>query len=73
VLSGIAVEPALRGRGLGRAVTAELTRRAVARHGLCTLGMFSSNTVARRLYRRLGYRTGQAWATRVLADRAEVS
>lgn len=66
-LSGIAVEPSLRGTGLGRAITAELTRHAVALDGVCTLGMFSYNTVARGLYRSLGYRIGHRWATHSLS------
>lgn len=63
-LAGIAVEPALRGSGLGAAVTAELTREAVARTGACALGMYSDNDVARRLYHRLGYRTEVEWRSR---------
>lgn len=63
-LSGITVAPELRGRGLGLALTAALTRQAVESDGVCTLGMFSDNTVGRRLYRGLGYRTAQVWASR---------
>ncbi|MGL5850223.1 MAG: GNAT family N-acetyltransferase [Phycicoccus sp.] len=61
VLAGIAVDPARRGEGLGAAVTAYLTRRAVAGTGACALGMFADNAVARRLYHRLGYTTGMEW------------
>lgn len=63
VLSGITVAPQARGRGLGRAVTAELTRGAVATHGWCTLGMYSVNDTARRLYRSLGYETAAVWSS----------
>ncbi len=63
VLSGITVAPHARGRGLGRAVTAELTRGAVATHGWCTLGMYSVNATARRLYRSLGYETAAVWSS----------
>lgn len=59
---------ALRGRGLGRAVTAGLTRWAIARHGVCTLGMYSDNPPARALYLGLGYRTAYAWHSRRLAS-----
>lgn len=60
-LAGIAVHPAHRGAGLGAAVTAALTRRAVEEVGACALGMFADNDVARRLYHRLGYTTGMEW------------
>ncbi|HEX8970858.1 GNAT family N-acetyltransferase [Oryzihumus sp.] len=65
-LASIAVRPDRRGQGLGAAVTAALTRRAVALDGVSTLGMYSDNAVARSLYLRLGYRIGHAWATRVI-------
>ncbi len=45
-----------RGRGLGAAVTAWLTRALLAEGtGWVTLGMYSDNDAARRLYRRLGF------------------
>ncbi|QGN57087.1 GNAT family N-acetyltransferase [Nostocoides sp. HKS02] len=67
ILSGITVDPAHRGTGLGLAVTAYLTRAAVAQAGVCTLGMYSDNDVARRVYRGLGYRGDHRWASRRLA------
>lgn len=66
VLSGITVVPTARGRGLGRVVTAELTRGAVGTHGWCTLGMYSVNDTARRLYHSLGYETGAVWSSGAL-------
>ncbi|WP_435198770.1 GNAT family N-acetyltransferase [Janibacter sp. GS2] len=63
VLSGITVHPVARGRGLGRAVTAELTRAAIAEHGWCTLGMYSVNDIARRMYLSLGYVIGACWSS----------
>lgn len=63
VLAGITVVPAARGLGLGRAVTAELTRRAVAEHGWCTLGMYSHNARARGVYRSLGYEIHAEWSS----------
>ena len=54
-LSGITVHPDERGTGLGLAVTAYLTREAVRERGVCTLGMYSDNDVARRVYHGLGY------------------
>lgn len=67
VLAGIAVDPARRGEGYGAAITAYLTRKAVATFGACTLGMFADNVTARRLYHRLGYRTGAQWSSRWFA------
>lgn len=67
ILAGITVGPAERGSGLGRAVTAYLTRDAVEEAGLCTLGMYSDNTVARSLYTSLGYGGIHRWASRRLA------
>ncbi len=55
-LSSIAVAPEARGQGLGRAVTAALTRRLLA--GGCdvvTLGMYAANTAGRALYDGLGF------------------
>ncbi len=69
-VSSVAVDGSLRGRGLGRAVVAAVTRVAVEESGVCTLGMYSHNVVARGLYRSLGYRNACAWAGRsvVLPD-----
>ena len=53
-----------RGEGWGAAVTAHLTRLAVAETGACALGMFADNDVARRLYHRLGFTTGMEWTSR---------
>ena len=63
-LAGIATAAEHRGAGWGAAVTAHLTRLAVAEAGACTLGMFADNDVARRLYHRLGYTTGMEWTSR---------
>ncbi|KNX37331.1 GNAT family N-acetyltransferase [Luteipulveratus halotolerans] len=66
-LTGIVVHPDHRGRRLGLAMTAALTRRAVQMDGVSTLGMYSHNDRARALYEHLGYRTAHAWASRRLA------
>lgn len=66
-LAGIAVATDRRGEGWGAAVTARLTRDAVASAGACALGMFADNDVARRLYLRLGYTTGMEWTSRWFA------
>lgn len=66
-LAGIVTHTAHRGRGLGRAVTAGLTRSALTSHGVCTLGMYSDNPSARAIYYGLGYRTAYAWCSRRLS------
>lgn len=67
-LTGIVVDPDHRSTGLGAAVTVALSRAAIEGpgriSGVCTLGMYATNDVAGRLYRRLGYRTAQAFASR---------
>jgi GNAT superfamily N-acetyltransferase len=66
-LSGISVHPDERGTGLGLAVTAHLTREAVRESGICTLGMYSDNDVARRVYHGLGYGGDHLWSSRRLS------
>lgn len=68
-LSGIVVDRAQRGRGLGRALTVELTRRALERAGFSTLGVFSANAPALSLYHALGYASHHSFHTRVLVRR----
>lgn len=65
-LAGIVTAADRRREGLGSVISAALTRAAIEEHGACTLGMFSDNDVARRVYHRLGYRTARAWSSRVL-------
>lgn len=72
-LSGIVVRPDLRRTGLGTRLTAELTRRAIAAAGVCTLGVYSANGVALRLYERLGYATAHHLHTRNLVPAASAS
>lgn len=66
-LAGIVTAVPRRGEGLGAVITAGLTRWSIEEYGVCTLGVFSDNAVALRLYARLGYCTGRAWASRRLA------
>ncbi len=55
-LSGIATHPSARGRGLGSAVTAVLTRAGLAAgQPTVTLDAYSSNAPGLRMYARLGY------------------
>ena len=57
-LASIGTRPEARGQGLGAAVSAWLTRRSLANgDGFCSLGHWSPNEAARRIYARLGYRT----------------
>lgn len=63
-LSGLVVDQRYRGRGLGGALTVDLTRAALAGHGVCTLGVFSGNQAAIRLYHRLGYTTHHSFHSR---------
>lgn len=56
-LQGVVTHPDHRGRGLGRAVSAALTRRAQAGgSGVATLGVYAANAAAVRTYLSLGYR-----------------
>lgn len=66
-LAGVVVHPRMRGRGLGAAVTAGLTRRAISEFGVCTLGMYADNDRARNIYERQGFRVARAWASRRVA------
>jgi predicted GNAT family acetyltransferase len=55
-LASVATRSDQRGRGLGGAVTGWVTRRLLEEGSpRVTLGMYSDNDVARRLYLRLGY------------------
>ncbi|MEJ5944641.1 GNAT family N-acetyltransferase [Pseudokineococcus basanitobsidens] len=63
-LAAVATHPGLRGRGLGAAVTAAVTRRLLAEHPVVTLGMYADNDVARRLYGRLGWRCSHRFSSR---------
>ena len=55
-LSSIGTDPAFRGRGLGRMVTAVALADALADGSRWTyLGVFEENAIARRLYDSLGF------------------
>ncbi|MFF5181169.1 GNAT family N-acetyltransferase [Micromonospora sp. NPDC000316] len=54
-LAGLTVAPDQRGRGLGAALTAGMTRALMARHDTVALGVYLDNVGAARLYRRLGF------------------
>lgn len=68
-LKSIAVHPDARGQGLGRAVTAAVTRALLAAGcDVVTLGMYATNTAGRALYDALGFRDDH----RVSSGRLEV-
>lgn len=57
-LHGLGVLPSTRGRGLGAALTAHLTRLGLTEGAdWVSLGMYADNEAARRIYHRLGYVT----------------
>ena len=67
-LRGITVLPSEERRGLGRLVSTALTRRALAgASGTASLGVYTDNAPAIRLYERLGYRTVHTFRSAVLA------
>ena len=69
-LSSVAVDTRLRGRGSAARSSAPSRDWAVAEAGVCTLGMYSHNAVARGLYLSLGYDRLCAWSSRpVVIDR----
>ena len=65
-LLGVTVCGAARGRGFGRAVSARLTRDALAAAPVATLGAYSDNVAALRTYEGLGYGDVHPWASRRL-------
>lgn len=63
-LASIVTRSGHRGRGLGAATSAWLTRRILAEGApRVTLGMYADNDPARRLYRRLGFTDSHHWAS----------
>lgn len=65
---GVAVLPAARGQGIGRDLSAALTRHSLEHgSGVATLGVYTDNEVAVRLYTRLGYRVAHTFRSGVLA------
>ena len=70
-LSSIAVHPAARGQGLGRAVTAAMARRLLAQGcDVVTLGMYADNVAGRALYDALGMRADHAFTSGPLRIRS---
>lgn len=55
-LGSVATDEAWRGRGIGAALTAALTRLGLATTGQVSLGVYTDNARAIALYERLGFR-----------------
>lgn len=69
-LASIVTRTDQRGRGLGRAVTAWITRRLLDEGApVVTLGMYADNAAARRVYHALGYVDVQHFASGFLPGR----
>ena len=69
-LASIATHLSAQGRGLGSLVTGTLTRRLLlAGAPVVTLGMYSDNDIARRMYLRLGFRCDHRWSSYVIIRR----
>lgn len=67
-LVGLTTAQDARGQGWGRIVSGYLTRWAVRRSGVCTLGVHADNDAALRLYRNLGYESAREWSSRRLHE-----
>jgi len=66
-LRGITTLPQERGRGLGTALTAGLTRLALTEgEPMCSLGVYSDNAAAIGIYERLGFRHGHTFCSGTL-------
>jgi ribosomal protein S18 acetylase RimI-like enzyme len=67
-LRGVSTLPRLRGRGLGTAVSARLTRMGLdIGSPLVTLGVYTDNAPAVSVYRRLGYHRDRSFVSGPLA------
>lgn len=72
-LRGVSVLPTYAGRGLGTALSAGLTRRAVGGSGVATLGVYVDNHRAVGMYERLGYSVVHTFVSGVIAARPGTS
>ncbi|HYH34747.1 MAG TPA: GNAT family N-acetyltransferase [Nocardioides sp.] len=66
----VTVAEQVRGRGLGRRLSAALTRRAMAGTGVCTLGVYVDNEPALRIYRGLGYEVVHTFTSGAVTERS---
>ncbi len=66
-LASIATHPSVRGQGLGSLVTGTLVQRLLGGGApVVTLGMYSDNVAARRMYHSLGFRCRHFFSSRAL-------
>jgi GNAT superfamily N-acetyltransferase len=66
-VSGICTHPDFQGRGLAKKLTLKLVRRQMQRGQTSFLHVISTNTVARALYEKMGYRNHRETTVRVIA------
>jgi ribosomal protein S18 acetylase RimI-like enzyme len=66
-VSGICTHPGWQGRGLASGLTAQVIRAQLARGQVPFLHVMSANTVARSLYRRMGFDDYRETVVRVVA------
>jgi len=69
-ISGVCTHPRYQGRGYARRLMAKLAARQLARGETPFLHVMRDNTVARALYRRIGFREHREAVVRVIARRA---
>lgn len=70
-LRGVGVLPAARGRGVGTAISAALTRRGFDNGStVCTLGVYTDNAAGVAMYRRLGYQVVHTFTSGAVASAA---
>lgn len=73
-LRAVTVLPAARGRGMGRDLSAVLTRRALAGgSGVATLGVYTDNDPAVAPYRGLGYEVVHTFTSGPISDRSRTT
>jgi len=72
-LRGVSVLPSYGGRGLGRALSTALTRRALEGSGVATLGVYVDNLRAVGIYERLGYSVVHTFVSGEVRSRTSAS
>ncbi len=65
-VSGICTHPDFQGRGLAKKLTLKLVRLQMARGKTSFLHVISTNTTARGLYEKMGYRNYRETTVRVI-------